>query len=364
MVMKIGVDCRPLTRSVSGIRKYTYELLKRLTLQEDAHWYLYSYNSILEEIDAKKNISLECCPDNSKFGELIWYHTQLPKYLTRDGIDIFWSPRHHLPYFLNRKIKSVVSIHDLTWIHQAETMKLQNYWAEKLQIPYSIKRADKIITISNYSRSAIQDHFHHSKKKIEIISCAASLANNLQKVNALPPKYLLFVGTIEPRKNIFRLLSAYKNLTPQIKKDYPLVIVGGNGWKVSLTDLIEELNLFGNVLVFNNINDAELAYIYSKAKLLLMPSLYEGFGLPILEAFQYGIPAIASNTSSMPEVLGDAGLTVNPYEIGGISTAINKLLTSTKEYKKYQENINDQLKKYDWQESSDKLWGLFKELKI
>lgn len=362
MKLRIGIDCRPLSRPASGIGKYTYELLTRLLNEHEVDWFLYSYYPISENIGKYNNVTFKHPKALSILNEYVWFHILLPQQLKEDKITVFWSPRHHLPYFLKEGIKSIVTIHDLTWIHKPRTMKLLNYLSEKILMPDSIKKADKIITISNHSRKDIEKQFNLPHSKINVISCATSTFKKIEQIDSIPSKYLLFVGAIEPRKNISRLLIAYKTLPEKLKNIYPLVLVTSNSWKISIGKLVKKLNLSKNIIILKNINDSELAYIYSKAKILLMPSLYEGFGLPILEAFQFGVPAITSNNSSMPEVLGNAGIKVNPYDIKEINEAIVKLLTNEALYKTCKEQTNIQVKKYSWKKSTRKFWKIIKKI--
>lgn len=363
MTLRIGIDCRPLSKPLSGIGRYTYELLSRLIAQHDAHWYLYTHQPLKYSFSQHSNVTVRESKSALAMGELFWFHIQLPKLIINDNIDTYWSPRHHLPYLLNKKINTILTIHDLTWARLPQTMKLINYWSERLQMPYSIKRADQIITISNSSKHDITNFFPNCHKKTRVIHCGVSTFDSISTIKNLPADYLLFVGTPEPRKNLPRLLIAYDKLPSALKKRYPLVLIGGYGWKTSTKELVGKLESAEHIIILGSISNEELAYAYSKAKLLLMPSLYEGFGLPILEAFQFGIPAIVSNTSSMPEVLGKGGLTVDPLCTEDITDAITRILTDHELYLQCSENTAIELQKFGWEKSSQEIWQLIKESK-
>lgn len=353
-MIKIGVDCRPLARPLSGIRRYTSELLNRLMQAQEVHWVLYSDRPILVDIPLRPNITTRFGKSQNSLTEMIWYHFKLPALLRKDSIDVFWSPRHHLPLYLPSTLNTVLTIHDMTWKRFPESMRFLQYWSERLQMPYSINRANKIITISDASRSEIIHFYPRTEAKINVIPCGASRFDTLSPLENLPDQYLLFVGTPEPRKNLLRLLEAYSCLPSKIKDNYPLVLAGGHGWKLSLEEMIMRAGLTDHTTVLGAISNENLGYVYSKAKLLLMPSLYEGFGLPILEAFQFGIPALTSNVSSMPEVAGAGGLLVDPHDTASISQAIAKLLTDTTAYKKHAESTTEQLKKFSWEKACSK----------
>lgn len=351
-MIKVGVDCRPLARPLSGIRRYTSELLSRLVQVEEVHWFLYSDRPILAELACQSNITTRFGKAQNSLAEMAWYHLKLPTLLRKDAVDIFWSPRHHLPLFLPRTLPAVLTIHDMTWKRFPESMRFLQYWSERLQMPYSIKRADKIITISDASLRDIKRFFPHAEAKVDVIHCGVSRFTIAAPLENLPDQYMLFVGTPEPRKNLSRLLEAYARLPTDMKHEYPLVLAGGHGWKLSLEEMVARAGIADHVVILGAITNEKLGYVYSRAKLLLMPSLYEGFGLPILEAFQFGIPVLTSNVSSMPEVAGAGGVLVDPTDAADISKGIINLLTDQILYDQCAGATNDQLRIFSWDDAS------------
>jgi len=358
---KIGIDCRPLLNPFSGIGRYTKELITRLSEDLSIEWHFYFNKPPPLSFNPPAKAILHTNQSSMSRPDILWYHHQLPKLLVLDDIQLFWSPRHHLPVFLPRKVISVVTIHDLTWIIYPETMKMANFWSEKLQMSPSIKKADRIITISNSTLKDIEFHFEGVANKTSLISCGSTPLPPPEFVPGIPEDYLLFVGTPEPRKNLLRLISAYSKLSTSIKNQYPLVIVGNNGWKLSLNK-IQNASDETEVIFKTDISDAQLSYIYSKCRLILMPSLYEGFGLPIIEAFRFRKPAVSSFLSSMPEIVGNAGLLVNPEKESEITAAIEKLLTDAKLYERCSKDTITQLSMYNWDKSANQMLSLFGEL--
>src|SRR5690606_16962457 len=201
-------------------------------------------------------------------------------------------------------------------------------------LPIGIKYVDRILTDSQHSRSDIQTFLRVAPEKVTGISLgirpefqavndSERLAQILEKYGIRRP-YILAVGSIEPRKNLERLLVAFRRIAPQLE-DHQLVLAGLPRWKsASITDLC----LDERVVLAGYIDDVDLPAIYSAARLLVYPSLYEGFGFPPLEAMACGTPVVASNTSSLPEILDDVALLVDPHDIGALASAILQVLGS------------------------------------
>lgn len=350
--MKIGVDCRPLSRPLSGIGRYCSELLNILTQVQDVQWFLYCQQPIEAPFTGRPNVTVRPSRQAGTLAEHLWYQISVPRQLKRDEVDVFWSPRHHLPLFMPSTVRSVVTIHDLTWKRFPETMKRLQYWSERLQMPHSIRQATHIITISESSRRDLERYFPATRNKISVIPCGATRLEAKDSGRTLPQQYILFVGTPEPRKNIRRMLEAYAQLPPNLKSAYPLVLAGGHGWLVDLERWVEELGIRADVVALGAVSADELGYLYSQARLLLMPSLYEGFGLPILEAFQFGVPVVTANCSSMPEVAGAAGCLVDPLQVESIRTGIERLLTDQEAYAECVARIPEQLARFDWKKAA------------
>ncbi|WP_417658068.1 glycosyltransferase family 4 protein [Pseudidiomarina aestuarii] len=346
--MKIGVDCRPLSRPLSGIGRYSFELLNILTKAEDAHWFLYCDQTFQAPFAQRPNVTVRLSGRTGTLAEHFWYQVGVPRQLRRDAIDVFWSPRHHLPLFMPSSVRAVVTIHDLTWKRFPETMKRLQYWSERLQMPPSLRQAARIITISESSRSDLERYFPATRDKTRVIPCGVTRLKAGAFARPLPQQYLLFVGTPEPRKNIRRLLEAYAQLPATLRSAYPLVLAGGHGWLVDLEQWVEELGIRADVVALGAVSAGELGYLYSHARLLLLPSLYEGFGLPILEAFQFGVPVVTANCSSMPEVAGGAGCLVDPLQVESIRAGIERLLTDRDAYAECVARMPEQLARFDW----------------
>ena len=239
-----------------------------------------------------------------------------------DRADVFWSPRHHLPAGLGR-IASVVTIHDLVWRTHPETMIRLGRLVESWLMPRALDMATRVIAVSQATADELRHHYPAATQKISVIPEASDLPRaTLQNPNARGA-YFLFVGTLEPRKNLARAIEAFVAATHD-NTSHRLVVAGNPGWKnIELTRALRDAP---RIEWLGRVDDATLADLYAGACCVLVPSLYEGFGLQIVEAMASGVPVITSNTSSMPEVAGDSALLVDPYSVDSIANAIRRVI--------------------------------------
>lgn len=332
--MRIGVDARSLSEPISGIGRYTLSLLKLMVLDKSHDWILYSHRPLKHGEWKKDNITV-CTwnlPKWARIPRMLWAQSILPLMAKKDKVDLFWSPAHRLPRFLSNSISSVVTIHDLVWKYAPETMRPLSQKLDAKLMPEAIKAADWIIAVSKWTAKDLIAEVPEAKTKTSVIYEAGSLTcGQLVSNDNLDEKYLLFVGTLEPRKNLPRLLEAYSLLPCCIKDTYSLIIVGGKGWgKDDIESIIKRLDIKKYVKLLGHVSEKELDVTYRKASLLVMPSLYEGFGLPLVEAMSVGVPIVTSNISSMPEIVRGAALLADPYSADSIKESIEKVLTDSK----------------------------------
>ena len=337
--MRIGVDARSLAEPITGIGRYTLELLSRMvdtkSLDGSEHeWILYSHHPLLNGNWSCSNVTVKNWNISSRVLRMLWAQSVLPLWVVQDGCDLFWSPAHRLPKFLSlfawsKPVKQVVTIHDLVWKYAPETMRPLSQRLDSWLMPYAVRTADKVIAVSQWTADDLIREVPESVDRIKVIHEATSLPESKKKAIEADKSYLLFVGTLEPRKNLARLLEAYSKLEKELRDNYSLKIVGGKGWgKEDIQAISSKLNIVENVEILGYVDDEKLDALYRGAALLAMPSLYEGFGFPILEAMARGVPVLTSNTSSMPEVAGDAAVYVDPYSIESISSGLKKLLSN------------------------------------
>ncbi|MFZ3171880.1 MAG: glycosyltransferase family 1 protein [Carboxydocellales bacterium] len=345
--LMIGIDARPIqTHNSSGIPNYVRHLVKALAKIDQINSYRLFYNSfkdisdhIMELTSGNIENKISRIP-NKVLGEF-WDRFNFPPIENFLGIiDIF-----HATHFLAPPIKSpklVVTIHDLAFVKFPECFTKEQGKEFVRRVRQSCINADMIISDSMSTKRDIIELFHIPSGKITVVPLAAqeifdyqenqtknSLIRNKYK---LDKEYFLFVGTIEPRKNLVRLIQAYNRLPKDIKEHYHLVLAGGKGWlnKEIYTEA-EQLGLMDEHVKFlGYVPDSDLPALLKQAIAFVYPSLYEGFGLPPLEAMASGVPVISSSISSIPEVVGEAGLLIDPYSVEEISSAMQKIIEDVK----------------------------------
>lgn len=330
--MRIGIDTRPLSYELTGIGVYLKHLLdeiQRIDFQNQ--YYLISNTTIHYELINSRWRKVEGRFKKRQLSTL-WMQCVAPIIARKLKLHVFWGPRHHLPMLLPRNIRTVLTIHDLVYRLYPETMPLPNLIAEHLLMKPSTKRARFIIT-DTYSMAAdIASELRVPPEKVAPIYPGRPKLPERSDVESgldhnLPARFFLFVGTLDPRKNFRRILAAFRLMNP-VKYDVHLIIVGGEGWKSQVwMKMLHYPEIRFRVHFSGYISLDVLPIYYKKAVCLIYPSLYEGFGLPILESMSCGTPVITSNVSSMKEVCKNAALLINPLDVQELASAMKRVLT-------------------------------------
>lgn len=262
--------------------------------------------------------------------------------------------------------RSVYFVNDLISFRYPEYFTLKTRMIETLFTKIALKRVEKIIAISHSTARDIERLCPGANKRTTVVHLAADsifrkIVPNLSilKKHDLPAKYILMVGTVEPRKNHLGLLAAYNGLPTKIKDQYGLVIVGKKGWKCGhIIKMIKEGVRTGLVKYLEYIDDSELVQVYNGATLFVYPSFYEGFGLPVLEAMSCGVPVIASNTSSIPEIVGEAAVLVDPLDNINISQSMLDLIINDKLREELSARCIEQNNRFSWNNSAKVIMSL------
>jgi len=265
---------------------------------------------------------------------------------------------------------SIYSIYDLSLRRYSETHPRERVWFFEYFIKKRLASASHILTISEFIRQEIIAEFKVPPEMVTAIPLAAdpmfspSKPADVKKIKAkynLPESYLLFVGSLEPRKNIDLLIDAMGKL----KSDIPLVLVGWNGWgDKDWKGKIQKLGLANRIFRTGHLPDEDLKEIYSGAAALVYPSLYEGFGLPIVEAMACGCPVICSNAASMPEVAGNAAILIDPSSSDELAEGLGKILNDTEFRQMLVKRGLDQAASFSWEETARKTFNLFKKVSM
>ncbi len=333
--LRIGIDARPLSYRLTGIGYYLKHLLDAMQAEDTPHrFYLISNTAIDYRLFGDRWHKVEGRMAR-RLTSTLWVQARVPLLARRLGLDVFWSPRHHLPLLLPPDVGCVVTIHDIVHRRYPETMSRANLMVERLLMKASIRRAGTIITDAAATRRDLGRWYAVAPSRVRVIHpgvppLSAGGTGDAPPLENLPPKYVLFVGTLDPRKNFEGLFSAFEMLAPQ-RHGVHLVIVGGRGWKNSrFFERLAGSPVRHNVRLTGYLDRRQLAGVYRRAVCLVLPSVYEGFGFPILEAMSAGTPVVTSSVSSMPEVAGGAALLVDPRNTAQIAGAMSSLLHDEK----------------------------------
>jgi len=341
--MKVILSIDPVRFPLTGIGRYTFELarhLKEISQIEHLRFFSgYRFSNDLPEpmlsakVSASSRVNLRSTILKSNVAVEMYrlLSPPLKRYvLSSYSNHIYHGPNFYLPPFNG---PSVCTFHDLsmfTWAHCSPPERVRYM---RKEIALTLKRADMLITDSEYTRQEVASYFNWPLEKIRAVPLACSsdfrprrpeeLSSVLRKHNLLLGGYSLYVGTIEPRKNLDVLLDAYAMLPKAMRLQWPLVLIGFHGWRSEqLHARIESAVSEGWVRYLGFVNADELPLIYAGARIFVFPSLYEGFGLPILEAMASGIPVVCSNASTLPEVAGDAAAMCEPQDVDTLSDLI------------------------------------------
>lgn len=352
--MKIAIDYLAVLGKRTGIGQYTVSLVNALAGLDSKNTYTlyvlvpFYYHLLHPEY---KKIDLPAAPNFKPVFKTIPVPFQLFPYFQFPGTpsffreymlggldaDVVHSNTFCVPRFRDRKKRLVVTIYDVSVLTHPECHKRTNREFCLRGIKDAVRYADHIIAISEHTKNDLIKYFNAPEELITVTHLAAGpdyhevkdgRALNAARVKyGLPENYILFVGSLEPRKNVRALLNAYSKLPERLRKDFFLVIAGAKGWLNSdIPGLVKDLGISGGVRFTGYIDNNDIASVYSGAAVFVYPSLYEGFGLPILEAMSCGTPVVTSNTSSMPEVAGDAAELVPPSDTGEIAAALERVL--------------------------------------
>lgn len=326
--MNIGIIYQ-LGNDLTGVGKYTYNLVDSLTKISSKHTiHLICDRALIGAFDTAIHIS-----NPFPFIKTYAWYPYMMNALKEYDLDVVHNPTQ-VPTLFSSSHKYVMTVHDLTPFLLPKESKLFRPLIYKLLFPRTYRSSDIIITDSNHTKRDLERCFG-TNKNINVIPLAADrkykplddekILNVKLKYNLMNP-YVLYVGTLEPRKNIITLLKSFYKLRNRMA-NYKLVIVGGRGWKYKkIFETVTALNIQSSVLFMGYVPESDLPALYNAADLFVYPSLYEGFGLPPLEAMACGTPIITSNTSSLPEVVGNAGLMIDPYNIDKLADSMYGVL--------------------------------------
>jgi len=286
------------------------------------------------------------------------------------GVDLFHATEHLLPPLSS--IRTVFTLHDLIFLFHPETHKPLNRWFLTLMMPRFLQAADAIIAVSECTKRDAIRFYNIPEEKITVIYEGVSsrfrpadpkTVQAIQDKYGLPERFILYVGTIEPRKNLTALLEAYAELRRRLEPPPGLVFTGKKGWLYEgFFRRLRELGLEDKVTFTGYVPDEDLPALYSAATVFAFPSLYEGFGLPPLEAMACGTPVITSSASSLPEVVGEAGILVDPYDVGGLVRAMKRVLMDEGKRKEMRGKGLRQAARFSWEKTARETLKVYRSM--
>ena len=383
--MHILINGIPLLSCLTGIGNYVYNISKCLINIDTCNQYTFFYgyfSSELQPFPHSRNIFSNLKFRTFKKAKFFTKKIPVVRNIARNAVkyypklifdskrfDIYFEP-NYIPIDINAK-KIVTTVHDFSFLLYPE-------WHPKDRINYfwktfykQIYKSDLILTDSNFIKEEAKEFLRIDHDKIRTVymgydNTAFKLYDraevlNFQKDKGLPENFILFVGSIEPRKNIEKLLQAYIQLPEYVKKEFRLVLAGFSGWEnkniMNLKDKMKK-----HVMFLGYLSVGELSVMYNSAKLFVYPSLYEGFGLPPVEAMACGCPVVVSNVASLPEVCGDAAYYVDPYNVESIAEGMYKVPTDNTLRKSLIEKGLERAKLFSWEKAAKEHLKVFEEV--
>ena len=413
--MKIAIDINELTlKQNTGVKVYTREIVRALGQVDKENKYLLYANCRDEAVphlcgfdynNFKLKISKSLLP--------FWTYLKFPREIKKDKPDVLFMPIQSTPFLKKPKnIKLVITVHDLAFLLFPKHFTFKDRFLLNFHTKRAVQMADRIIVPSKATKNDIIKFYGVDGNKIKVIyhgvvfchceeerrsnpvttcdSCNIKLYETNNGIAASlcgaprnDKKYILFVGSVQPRKNIVRLIEAFEILKTKFKRrrhsrmspaeektkvtfanvTYKLIIVGGRGWMADEIYKKAKESKFSNDIIFKgSVSDDELADLYKNAAIFVLPSLYEGFGLPVLEAMSYGIPCVVSDNSSLSEIAGDSALLVDAYNPNDIAEKINVLLNDEKLRRDLSHRGVENAGKFSWIKAAEKTARVFENI--
>ena len=369
---KVALELQPCCGNRSGIGMYTYELAKRMPRGSNLEFTgnIFNFLGRSDNTGALSKIEMPVRVQKSMpYGVFrrIWHAVPI-RYSTM-------FPEADLTVFFNFivpprvKGKVITVIYDMTYLRFPETMNESNLRRIRGDIAYSAARSDVIVTISEFSKREIHELLQIPEEKIKIVYSAPSITEDraefsaIQKQFGVRKPYLLYVGTIEPRKNLERLIQAFDLLKREKQIPHQLILAGGGGWKTEEIHRAAEAAQFADDILFTGyLSSGEKNTLYQNADVMVFPSLYEGFGMPPLEAMLFGCPVVCSDAASLPEIVGEAAELVEPLDVRSIANGVWHVLSDSAYRNALIEKGTQRASRFSWGRSASRLIKICEEV--
>jgi len=378
--MQIGIDIRNIGKKRTGDEVVFFNLVKNLALVDGKNNYQLFTDitelGVLEKIksdlgiESKANFEIISLATANKFS---WNFWTLPKYLRENPVELYLT-QYITPFFVPKKIKILTIIHDISFCVYPQMIKWRDLFFLRALIPLAVRRADKVIGVSRFTRDEILRYYQPDPKKVDYIYNAVAddflrqtfSREKLEKVRrkySLPEKFILYLGTLQPRKNIPVLMEAYAQIKDQLP-DMKLVLAGGKGhnYDQKIDETIRRNDLKNDEVFFPGfIAEEDKKVVMILADSFCFPSLYEGFGIPILEAFSADVPCVVSKIPPHFEVAKDAALFFAPNDANELAKKLLAIITQKDLRTELLRKEKEQLEAFSWQKTTQKMLRIFEE---
>ncbi len=376
--MTILIDIRPLMDArYSGVSEYIFRLLNALFKIDDKNQYILLYNSFSQVRDPKFNfpnvkIIRKKIPNRILNYPLLWL-LRRPRFdkWVGEKVDIFFMP--HINYMaVSKNVKTILAVHDISFLIEPRFFSWwKNLWHSFVMVKLLVRRFDKIVVFSEHTKRDLAALCKVNPEHISVIPSGIDQSFKVYDKNdpgiaAVATKYkltkpfILFLSTLEPRKNVEGLVLAFNQLKEKHQGDLELVLAGGRGWKSApIFKLIKESPYKDDIKILDYVPENERAFLYSLAQVFAYPSFYEGFGFPPLEAMACGTPVVVAGVSSLPEVVGNAGILIDPYNPSSIALGLEQVLINNELAQDLREKGLIQAKQFNWENAAERYLRLF-----
>ena len=370
--MRIGLDGYPLTEPRSGVGHYTFELARALALAHPADQFeLISPKPFAEYVFEREPIAnLSFIKGKSSSIRGHWWSVGLPLYAKRARLDLFHGTNFELPLWNRRR--TVLTIHDLSPLRYPELHRPRMARRARVRLPLAARLARAIITPTEAIKCEVCLRLRLKAEKVTAIHEAPRevfqplplhQTFEIRKHLGIENDFLLFVGTLEPRKNLLTLLKAFEQILRHTSWRPQLVVAGGEGWLMDETfSFLKESGINEHLRLAGYLNDEELRALYSSCKAFIYPSLYEGFGLPPLEAMACGAPVVATRISALQETLGDAAILLEPVDVDGLARAIIDILEHEDRRVELSSSGLKQAGQYSWEKAAALTYEIYRQV--
>jgi glycosyltransferase involved in cell wall biosynthesis len=373
--MRIGLNFHTVDGNISGVEYYSLGLLKALLCLANEHAYVVYTNQpelIRTHVPAPNGLTIvEVEHLRTRMARILWEHTQLPHLACRDDLDLLHCPSYICP-LRKSSVPYVVTIHDTIAIDHPGWCKRTNALYFNLSMKRAVRKASRVLSVSKSTADDLKRNFGLSDSKLRVVLPGideifkveqdASRCAQVRKRYNLPRHYVLFVGNIEPKKNVRALLSLQGRLR-QKQLPHKLVMAGNRSWCARAElDQIQSQVAAGNVIVTGYVDRAELPFIYTMADVFVFPSLHEGFGFPPLEAMACGTPVVSSNRGALAETVADAAYIVEPEDTEQIAEAVALMISDSA---LQQEHITKGLRQsrlFNWERAAKETLSVYQEV--